>query len=297
MTNPADTAFGLAGSRVWSFTRPPTDDIGDDGDQAWVFGTQYVKSDGAWSAQGGTSGQTVQWVDLGLIDLVTATMNGPQTLYNMPAGSFLSSIRFTDDPSTVVPDSLWGFFDGFNNLAITGLVIGTVKSFGWYGFASIDGDTGSEEVRDTTAIQVNTNGYGPFAALDTGIADDKGLVLSAAAVGPIEIGVGITGNSAGNGVRVAAITNWVATTAYQSPLSNTNATPGALQKCMITANGTIWVNAGASGTSGGSAPDFAGNAGGHVADGASIVWYDTGKAVPTQGKIHAVAEIITLTAP
>jgi hypothetical protein len=249
------------------------------------------------TAQIGTSGQSVQWVDLGLIDLVTATMNGPQTLYNMPAGSFLSSIRFTDDPATVAPDSLWNFFDSFNNLAITGLVIGTVKSFGWYGFGVIDSDNGSEETRDTVAVQVNTNGYGPFAALDTGVADDKAIVLSAAAVGPIEIGVGITGNASGNGVRVAAIADWVAATDYQSPLSNTDATPGVLQNCMITANGTIWVNAGASGTSGGSAPDFAGNAGGHVADGASIVWYDTGKAVPTQGKVHAVAEIITLTAP
>ena len=45
------------------------------------------------------------WVDLGLINLVDAVMNGPQTLYDMPVGSFLASIRFTDDPDTSdVPD-------------------------------------------------------------------------------------------------------------------------------------------------------------------------------------------------
>ena len=79
---------------------------------------------------------------------------------------------------------------------------------------------------------------------------------------------------------------------YDSPNSNTVATPGVLQKCMILANGTIWVNGGVTGTSGGSAPDFAGNAGGSVSDGPDIVWYDTTSAPPTVGAVHVFAEII-----
>ena len=62
-------------------------------------------------------------------------------------------------------------------------------------------------------------------------------------------------------------------------------------------NGTIWVNNGTSGTSGGSAPDFAGNAGGSVADGPDIVWYDTSSPPPTVGAVHLFAEIIVPVVP
>ena len=241
------------------------------------------------------------WVDLGLINLVDAVMNGPQTLYDMPEGSFLASIRFTDGPASVALDfansSMW-------------LAIGTEKSFGWNGFAGISGpitpNTPGSTYDSLALAALNSSnlsgsiagmGYGPFAALDTGLADFTSLVLSAASVGPIQVGLLAQANvgpnsGSGVGVRVGPITAWVALTNYDAPTSNTVATPGVLQSCAILANGTIWVNLGATGTSGLIAPDFAGNAGGSVTDGPDIVWYDTTSAPPTVGKVHAFAEII-----
>ena len=239
---------------------------------------------------GGSS--SVQWVDLGLVDLVSAVMDGPTTLYNMPDGSFLSQIRFTDDPDTVIPDSLYQL-QAVGNLGFV-MGFGTVKSFGWYAFAFIQATADEPQAVDTLGMGAQTFGYGPFAALDTGIDDLISSVLSAASVGPIEAGIVMKDtDNKGAGVRVAAITPWAATTAYQSPASNTVATPGVLQKCAILENGTIWINDGLSGTSGGSAPDFAGNAGGSVTDGPDIIWYDTTSAPPTVGKVHVVAEIVT----
>lgn len=269
---------------------------------------------GLWQATGagntdwqqvGTSVQSVKWVDLGLIDLAAATMDGPTTLYDMPEGTFLSQIRFTDDPDSVFPDSL-PTAPSSSNIPFVQVVIGTVKSFGWYGFALINPGVilPSEDTLAIAGGGLGQAGYGPFAALDTGINDTAPLVLSAASVGPIQVGLRLletTTNAptggAGAGVSVAPITAWAAATDYDSPASNTVATPGVLQKCAITANGTIWLNDGTTGTSGADSPDFAGNAGGSVADGDNIVWYDTTDAPPTVGQVHAVAEIVTLVTP
>ena len=254
------------------------------------------------------------WVDLGLINLVDAIMNGPQTLYELPAGSFLSQIRFADDPASVYPD----FVDSgstplpwFNNVGggYLWFAAGTEKSFGWNGFAGLgltaDGQNGipgrsydstvlAATVAGPTGAQVGS-GYGPFnAAGDYSAADFNSLVLSAASVGPIQAGL-IFGQPplGGLGVRIAAIRAWVAATSYDSPNNADNTNPGALQKCAILANGTIWINSGATGTSGGSSPDFAAHAGASVTDGADIVWADTTFAPPTVGKVHLVAEIVT----
>lgn len=217
--------------------------------------------------------QSVKWVDLGLVDLVAATMDGPQTLFAIPDGSFLASIRFTDDPSSVIPD-LVALTPG-NTLVW--LAFGTEKSFGWAGFAGYyKADNFSTYDTNTLAsllgFNANGAGYGPYAALDTGELDFNAVVLSAAAVGPIEAALMVfneaTGPNGGfgTGVRIAAIEAWAADTAYDAPGSNTVATPGVLQKCAILANGTIWLNDSQSSTSGADAPDFAGNAGGSVLD-------------------------------
>lgn len=260
------------------------------------------------SSSGGTSGggaSTTNFVDLGLVDLVAAVMDGPTTLYTMPAGSFLASIRFTDDPASVETD-FEGTWNSVGN-ASANFAIGTEKSFGWNGFAGVGlgggafgGSLSAYDSLFLPAISYLSKnwGYGPFAALDGGAVDFSSLVLSAAAVGPIQAALLINGSTSGGpngkGVRCSAITAWAASTSYDSPESNTAATPGALKKCAIIANGTIWINDGTTGTSGLVAPLFASHVGGSVADGANIVWYDTASAPPTVGKLHAVAEIVTL---
>lgn len=242
----------------------------------------------------------VSIIDLGLVNLVDAVMNGPQPLYDMPEGSFLASLRFTDDPATVQPDLSGPWSNTSGSGAYLWPAFGTVKSFGWGGFASMNNTGGftAPIVSDSTYLASIAAGYGPFAALDAGnLQDLRSLVLSAAVVGPIQCALMCApfdfASGMGQGVRVAAITPWVAATNYDSPASNTFATPGVLQKCAILENGTIWVNDGTSGTSGGSAPDFAGNAGGSVSDGPDIVWYDTTSPPPTVGAVHVVAEIWT----
>lgn len=249
------------------------------------------------SPAGGGGGSGLQIVDLGLVDLVTAVMGGPQTLLDMPAGSYLASIRFTDDPETVQIDNFPT--SATANLNEPLIAIGTVKSFGWSGFAWAIYPGLISATADSFPLGSVGRAYGPYAALDTGANDFDSLVLSAATVGPIEIGVLLSDKTVGSyggkgaGVRVAAITAWEAATAYDSPASNTVATPGVLQKCTIVENGTIWFNDGTSGTSGGTAPDFVDNAGGSVADGDDIVWYDTSTAPPTIGQVHAIAELWT----
>lgn len=248
---------------------------------------------------GGGSSPSVQWVDLGLVDLVSAIMDGPTTLYDMPEGSFLASLRFTDDPATVQMDTPLIQISNDGNVYMWA-VIGTEKSFGWNGFAGLVSPyTGVGILTyDSGTLASLALGYGPDAALDAGIADFGALVLSAASVGPIQVAWEIqTNNSPGQGARVAAINAWAALTNYDSPADNTLATPGALLSCAILENGTIWINDGLTGTSGGSAPDFAGNAGGSVTDGPDIVWYDTTSPPPTVGAIHVVAEIVTPIAP
>jgi hypothetical protein len=250
------------------------------------FTLDPVQTDGqvaTWSASekkwipttpgGGSS--SVQWVDLGLVDLVSAVMNGPQTLYDMPEGSFLASIRFTDDPDSVMSD--------FANLPpsfVASLYMwpafGTVKSFGWVAFAGIKPPAfGSESPGlsyDTLFLAAQNGGYGPFAALDAGATDFNASVLSAATVGPIEAALLVSeagGNVTGTSWRAAPIVAWEADTSYDGSQDNTVATPGALKKAIILANGTLWVNEESGpALSGSSEPDFAGNAGGSVGDGA-----------------------------
>jgi hypothetical protein len=258
-----------------------------------------------------TSVQSVQWVDLGLIDLVSAMMDGPTTLYDMPDGTFLASIRFTDDPDAVLPD----FYNFANSSFYLWPAIGTEKSFGWSGFAGLGLPIATISASGVVAYDSGTltglnnsdppPAYGPFAALDTGTADFIALVLSAAAVGPIQVGFLLQNsllgdNGAGAGMRVAPIAPWAADTAYDDATTNTVATPGVLKNAVISAAGTLWVNSGTAGTSGGTAPDFADNIGGSVADGDDIVWYSLvapGPGIPTVGAVHAVAEIVTLVTP
>jgi hypothetical protein len=207
-----------------------------------------------------TSVQSVQWVDLGLIDLVAAMMDGPTTLYDMPDGTFLASIRATDDPDSVEPDSIPS-----TQRRGVGVGFGTVKSFGWNGFAAVQSVSGSLQFVDISYLAAQSFGYGPFGALPTSgeaATDIVSLVLSAASVGPIEAAYFVTGFSAqyGEGVRIAAVAAWAADTVYDSPETNTSTTPGALSKCVIEENGTFWFSDGPEGgTSGGSPPDFASN--------------------------------------
>lgn len=214
----------------------------------------------------GPSSQNVKWVDLGLIDLVPAVMNGPQTLYVMPPGSFLASIKFTDDPASVPMDSMPSGRGHINGLS---LAIGTVKSFGWNGFAWAQG--GSLNHSADSGYIVTGLGYGPYAILDTGIKDIQSLVLSAASVGPIQIGLllhdsRVNVDGTGAGVRVAPIEPWAELTFYDSPFDNTVATPGAIQKCAIIGSGGIWFNDGDSEPSGGISPNFFANTGGYVGE-------------------------------
>lgn len=234
-------------------------------------------------------GSTVS-VDLGLVNLVDAVMNGPTTLFEMPEGSFLASIRYTDDPATVAVDNFPISNVGPDSNVTFAVVFGTVKSFGWSGFAWSTNPESLFYDNVTAGNTQNGSGYGPIAALDLGGSDINTLVLSAASVGPIQCGLRITDTEnvsgsfgRGSGVRADAITAWSAATNYDSPASNTVATPGVLQKCAILENGTIWINDGTTGTSGGSAPDFAGNAGGSVTDGgtAASVLADAPPTLPT----------------
>lgn len=238
------------------------------------------------------------WVDLGLVNLVDAVMNGPQTLYEMPEGSFLASIRFTDDPDTVNDNANFPWTDESNTWFLW-VAFGTEKSFGWNGFAGIGkigfSDLDNVLTYDTLALSASQGGYGPFAAIGTGYKDLTSLVLSAASVGPIQAALltsYTSGIFSGLGARVGPISAWVADTHYDSPADNTVATPGALSNCVVLANGTVWLNENTGGTSGGTSPDFAGNAGGSVSDGPDIIWFDTGSAPPTVGAVHVFAEII-----
>ena len=252
-----------------------------------------------WGQNPAVESLGVQIVDLGLVDLATAMISGPQTLYEMPSGSYLASIRFTDDPDTIAMDHP-PTTDSTNVIGVS-MAFGTIKSMGWYGLAGVYPTNGGGVISYDTIGMVGIEGsYGPYAALDTGIVDPFAQVLGAATVGPVQACLRVVNQNAGSGhggygtaVRVAPIDTWEASTTYAAPLSNTYATPGVLQNCAILANGTIWYNIGTSGASGDSEPDFVSNAGGMVSDGSDIIWSDTSSPPPTMGAVHAVAEIWT----
>lgn len=220
-------------------------------------------------------------VDLGVINFGAIFEGGQQLLYTMQPGEFLSTIRVTDTDAEE-------FTDGLGNLQVG---IGTVKSFNWYAFAwwRTDGS-----FFDTLAAAANTYAYGPYAAtFGTGTQGTDSMVLSAAAAGDIYAALfqpTMTGPELGSGVRYEAVGAWQANHDYGAQGTAFNGA-GVIIDGLVVANGTVWRNTGAAGTSGGSSPDFAGNAGGTVSDGADIVWTDTNEAPPTTGTVHVVAEI------
>jgi hypothetical protein len=238
----------------------------------------------------GGGSQTVRIADLGVIDFATVFAAGPTDLATLAAGEFLSTVRFTDT-DVVEP----------NNFALQ-IGIGTPHSFGWFAFAWLRGslaDSFGMGMFDTLSYAANAYAYQSDAAVFgvTGDASDQAMVISTP--GPIQVAVfqpssvpaGQTGF--GDGFRYAAITAWASATHYDDTSGGTPGTTAAPRKAAITANGTVWTNTGTAGTSGGSSPDFAGNAGGTVADGANIVWTDTTLAAPTMGTVRAAAEIWT----
>lgn len=256
--------------------------------------------DADWEDSGGGS-QTVKTVDLGVLDVAAILAGGPQLLYTMQAGEYLANIRWTDT-DYVDLDSLPVPFG-----------VGTVKSFGWWSFATIQPFGGSvlnmswgsgsvAKFWDTPSLAFYALNYDPRSAtLGTTAPTNAAMILSAAAAGNIYAAgfVSVVGGSIGGGpgdgssVRLAAIAAWQSNHGYDTAVDSSVATPGAVKHAAITANGTVWVNNGDPGTSGGSAPDFAGNAGGTVADGPDIVWADTAAALTTTGTARAIAEIWT----
>ena len=248
-----------------------------DGDGA----LRTIQSDGTDAPVAVGGSMTVKAVDLGVIHIPTLLTVGATTLHTMEDGEFLASIRFPDiDYVQAGPGDIE---DGLG--ASLYVAIGTVKSFGWAGFANIfKGAQGGPT--DTTGLYASTQVYGPAL----GAADTQALVLSAAAGGPI-VAAWWASDLHGNGLMLGPVVAWAADTAYDVPTDFTD--PPAVVKSNIIANGTVWVNSGAAGSSGGSEPDFAGNAGGSVADGPDIVWTDDELAPYTTGAVHAVAEIWT----
>ena len=235
---------------------------------------------------GGAGGASIRAVDLGVIDYADVFSSDPRTLYAMQPGEFLSTVRFTD---TDIIDTAPG-----NTLRMA-IGIGTQKSFAWYTFAWSRGFVDNGDTFDTLSFAANQYAYSPAGVIHPGFGglSNSAMVLSAAAVGDIVVGVldsSLSGSAAG--VRFKALAPWVALTNYDTEINPTPGTP-PLVLAAIVANGTIWVNTGTAGISGAIAPDFAGNAGGTVADGLNIMWTDTTDAAFTAGTVHAVAEIWT----
>ena len=255
---------------------------------------------------GGGASQTVKAVDLGVIDIAAVVAGGPVKLYTMQPGEFLSTVRWTDTD-----------YEDIDTLPFP-FGVGTVKSFGWMSFAPIQNfpcpadatfhqawaNATAMHARfwDTLSLQIYGLDYDPRSAtLGTQQEETGAMILSAAAAGDIYAAAwcgfsgGFFAGALGEGasVRLGPIAAWASAHAYDALNDSTIATAGAVKNGCIVANGTVWGNIGDAGNSGGSAPDFAGNAGGQVADGANIIWADTGVALPTTGKVHAVAEIWT----
>lgn len=198
---------------------------------------------------GGGGSSSVKIVDLGVVDLATVFTEGPQTLYTPTSGEFLSTIRYQDLDFEAIDDN--GFLGNAN-----GVAFGTIKSFGWLGFAY-----GSEQdiYIDTLGLVTGGSAYGPALETISGFAQ----VLSAAAGGAVKVGYWESDNH-GNGLLYAAIVAWVAAAAYKSVFGFTD--PPTTLRVAVVANGTVWRNVGGAGTSGASTPDFAGNVGSTVGD-------------------------------
>lgn len=228
-------------------------------------GTVWLRNpDGSETQVGGGGGSnSVAIADLGILDVAAIFSGGPVTLKALEAGQFLAAVKFTDT-DFVATDLIAPLIAGPYRI---NLAIGTVKSFGWWGFALFSynpPDSEAETWTDTVGAYAGTYVYGP----NLGVVGSDAMVLSAAVGGPVQAGFIANGDSDadGAGVTLDAVVAWAAGTAYGTPVTNTPATSGVKVKAAIVANGTIWLNVGAHGTSGGSTPDFAGSAGGPVPD-------------------------------
>lgn len=213
------------------------------------------------TGSGGSS--QVAIADLGILDVAAIFSGGPATLNALDAGQFLAAVKFTDT-DFVATDLVAPLIAGSFRI---NLAIGTVKSFGWWGFALFSynpPESGAQTWTDTVGAYGGGYVYGP----NLGVVGGDAMVLSAADGGPIQAGFIANLNEAadGAGITLDAIIAWAAATVYGTPVTNTPATSGVKVKAAVVANGTIWLNVGAPGTSGGSPPDFAGNAGGTVVD-------------------------------
>ncbi len=262
---------------------------------------------------GGGGSQTVKWVDLGTIDWVEVFANGPTTLYELGAGEALASIRYLDD-----------VYEELDTVPITGFAgIGTTRSFSWWSFAPTSTNFAGmtlnpplppldtlglftrnyhdylNVVTSQTKLQDGADGplgisYGPNLAATDFSNYGRAQVLSA--VGDVQAAFAFQ-NGALYSYRLAGIEAWAAGTAFGISTDPGGAIDMAPVKAACIGNGTVWVNyefVGQAGTTGSSEPDFAGNVGGQVSDGADIVWSDTQAAPPTTGRVHAVAEFVTV---
>lgn len=281
-------------------------------------GRQITELEAAVAALQASPGgsQPVKIVDLGTIDWAAVFTGGPQTLYELQPGEALAAIRYLDD-----------VYEALDSIPLAGYAgIGTTRSFSWWSFAAtrfnfVDGDPAGLPPLDTlgmfvrnyrdeldrhslsvgqVALNIPSNDgtnlgitYGP----DLSTSENPGNAQVLSAVGDVQAAFAYYNNPTPQfGFRIAGVGAWAADTAYdaiQDPYPTIDAPP---QKVAIVANGTIWMNnlgsnGGAAGTSGSSEPDFAGNAGGQVADGPDVIWGDTTYAPPAAGQIHAVAEI------
>ncbi len=204
----------------------------------------------------GTSGQ-IRLIDLGLITVADVAA-GAVTPYTAQAGEIVGPVFFRDWQAPDV--DLW-----------------LVVSFGdqwappYVTMAALDGSR--QEGFDSAGIVVEGDGL-PSNNNPTGVQKVTPIALGQSPV------IGISNGCYGYGVCV--------------PWEANHSVDCTLGQVMVVGDGHAWA-AGASGTTGPTTPDFAGNIGGTVTDN-DTVWTDVG-ALPAVGQAHFYVQVSTPTAP
>lgn len=208
---------------------------------------------------GGGGVSSVRWVDLGVVTAV-GLLTGAQTLYTTAAGEFVSAIRYGD--AVVAVDA--NFLIGFD-------IAGWRGSSGGTRYGEIRGPV-TADVADAAATGIHTSA-GFNAGVDSLVFASPPL-LAGSLVAALVINYG------GIAPTVGTTPGWQANQLYPFSVA-------------IIEAGHFWENSGPQ-TSGNVKPDFAGNLGGSVVDGA-LTWYDDG--APTTGSAHVYIEVVTPEAP